>query len=77
MVDADRDTVTSAAINVVTKNVDSNERLDLHRRGRMFRQKDMEPRINGSAAAAGVDDFGHGRVHVTKNDALRPRVRLA
>ena len=61
MVDADRDTVTSAAINVVTKNVDSNERLDLHRRGRMFRQKDMGPRRKGSAGAAAVDDLGHGR----------------
>lgn len=61
MVDADRDTVTMAAIKVVTKNVDSKERLDLHRRGRMLRQKDMGPRREGSGGAAAVDDLGHGR----------------
>jgi len=61
MVDADRDTVTMAAIKVVTKNVDSKERLDLHRRGRMLRQKDMGPRRGGSGGAAAVDDLGHGR----------------
>ena len=36
MVDADRDTVTSAAINVVTKNVDSNDFLN--------RRRDKSPR---------------------------------
>ena len=65
MVDADTETVASAAINVVTKKVDSKERLVFHRMGRIFRQKDIVLKIKRALAAAVVDDIGHGQNHVT------------